>query len=100
MGWLGFAFSTLALVLNANHRRLAQVVFIVGNLMWLMWAIHQHLPEVFTSQVVYLILNIRTLRAWLKERQPATPDSAKANRIGLVPIALEAVTSPSFGDAA
>jgi len=86
MGWLGFAFSTLALVLNANHRRLAQVVFIVGNLMWLMWAIHQHLPEVLTSQVVYLILNIRTLLAWLKERQPA---------VGLVPIALEAVTSLS-----
>jgi RNA polymerase subunit RPABC4/transcription elongation factor Spt4 len=71
MGWLGFGLSTLALVLNAHHRRVAQVIFIAGNLMWLGWAAHQRLPEVIASQAVYLILNIRTLRAWLKERRVA-----------------------------
>lgn len=67
VGWSGFLLSTLALLLNANHRRVAQVVFIFGNIMWLAYAAHQRLPEVFASQVVYLVLNIRTLRSWLKE---------------------------------
>jgi len=69
MGWIGFALSTLALVLNARRRRLAQVVFIAGNLMWLAWAIHQRLPEMMASQVTYLILNIRILLAWMNENR-------------------------------
>lgn len=69
MGWLGFILSVSALVLNAHHRKLAQVVFIAGNLMWLGWALSQRLPEIIASQVVYLVLNVRTLRAWMNENQ-------------------------------
>lgn len=68
-GWLGFALSTFALMLNAHHRRTAQAVFIGGNLMWLVYAGSHELPEMLASQLVYLVLNIRTLRAWINEHK-------------------------------
>ena len=69
MGWLGFILSISALVLNAHHRKFAQVVFIVGNFMWLGWSLNRHLPEMMASQAIYLILNARTLWVWMNENR-------------------------------
>lgn len=75
MGLIGLILSMVALALNANHRRRAQQIFIVGNLMWLAYAVDRQLLEVFISQALYLALNIRTLIAWTREIQRARHDA-------------------------
>lgn len=67
MGLLGGVLSLAAGSLNAKHRRLAQIVYIFGNSLWIIYALSTHAPEVLLFQVLYLILGIRTLRAWLCE---------------------------------
>jgi len=67
VGVIGLVLSIVGLALNAHHRKLAQKIFVVGNIMWLAYGIDKQLAEVMAAQSIYLVLNVRTVRAWGRE---------------------------------
>ena len=67
IGFISAIVSGIGLAFNANHRHFAQKVFIVGNVLWIVYGLANGLAPVVLSQLLYLALSIRTVRAWGRE---------------------------------
>lgn len=68
-GIIGFAVSAIGMTLNAHHRHAAQVVFIVGNVVWIVFNASLGLWEPVACQCLSVILNLRTFVVWMSENR-------------------------------
>jgi nicotinamide riboside transporter PnuC len=68
IGWLGFALSLTGVYLNANKNSWCWVVWIISNILWIIYAFTTQpiaIPLI-TAQSVYLVSNFYGIKKWRK----------------------------------
>lgn len=66
MDWVGGILGLVGCFLMAKHKKTAETIFIVANVLWVAWALGNHTQSVFLFQSVLFVLNSRTLITWIK----------------------------------
>lgn len=66
MDWAGVVVNLTGWYLMPHHRRAALALFMVSNAVWICWALANGVWSIVFIQICYVVLNIRTLRAWRK----------------------------------
>lgn len=64
MDWLGVMTSVAGWYLMPKRREYAMVVFLFGNASWITWAVMMNVWSILALQVIFVVLNVRTLYLW------------------------------------
>jgi nicotinamide riboside transporter PnuC len=64
MGWLASLLTLIGLLLNARKVRASWLVWIAGNLLWMMHGIYTHDDAILTLNVVLSLVNYYGFNKW------------------------------------
>ena len=67
MDWLAVALGLTAWFVMPHRRLLAMALLLVGNVVWLSYALPRGLWGVVGLNTAYMILNARTILIWRRE---------------------------------
>ena len=69
--WGGNASSLLATYLLARKRKVCLVLYSLGNLLWITWAMRHHIWAIVSLDGILTVLNVRAWLAWKADEQEA-----------------------------
>lgn len=69
MDWIGTGLLIVSLYLMAHHRHQAVVIGLISDVAWIVYAVQTGTWSLIVCQSVILVLSIRTVLAWRKEKE-------------------------------
>jgi hypothetical protein len=69
--WGGNASILLATYLLARKMKVCLVLYSLGNLLWIIWALQHHVWAIVVLDGILTVLNVRAWLAWKADEQEA-----------------------------